>query len=444
MKELNSSLIYKLELERELRRSLRRMIFWCKFFGVAPINLNFQTDAHQNLSFFKILLLNCRFVLHVLWSLLILTAIAISIHYERSFDERDTSSFILKCLYMGEYLFNISNCLLIVIGCHYQRRVYIKYFNRIIDIDMEFRECGVTTNYSQLNGYVKKFWYCSALFMVLATISDLMYYFNLNDFIRSATIFILSNLLTIVTFIAYFGLLYVLKERYKIIQSLLLQLVHQNEELSTRKPVEHYTLAVFDVMNIKKSAYRVPTLTMIQQINRLRKIYYDLAMFNEDINSSFGMLIISTTMSSFIVVSTQLYAFYDIARSRDGISDIYLAIYSGLWFIFNSVKVLLILLLNHHVCVERLRSRGATSREFLIFQKSLVTSALYSFKFNKEYRKLQASLYKFSLQIFHLKRYQDMTGILNLDLTLLTTIIGSLTTYFVILVQFGDYDHLSY
>lgn len=405
MKELNSSVIYKLDSERNLRHSLRRMMFWCKFFGVAPINLNFQTDDRQTIFSFQKCRSNCLFVLHILWSLSILIAIAVSIHYERSFDERDTSSFILKCLYMGEYLFNISNCLLIVIGCHYQRGVYINYFNRIVAIDMEFRECGATTNYSDLDRYVKKFWYCSATFMILATISDLLYYFDWYDFVRSSIIFILSNLLSIVTFIEYFGLLYILKMRYRTITRLLLQLVHQNDERSTKKSFENYTLAVFDVMKTKQNAYQTLTSTMIQRINRLRKIYYDLVMFNEDVHSSFGILIINTTMSSFIVVSTQLYAFYDIARSVDGISDIYLAIYSGVWFILNSVKVLLIVLMNHHVCVEVQFNvlvmcdscfialpRGAKSDEFLIFQKSLVTSALYSFKFNKEYRMLQASV----------------------------------------------------
>lgn len=353
MKELNSILIYKLELERNLKHSLQRIIFWCKFFGVAPINLHFDSSKEKTSTRKE----NCQptslFVLHLMWSLLILTSISVSIYYERSYDERDTTSFILKCLYMGEYLFNIFNCSIIVIGCHYQRRVYKQYFNKIIAIDMKFQECDVTTDYSKLEKYFKIFWYRSALFMAVATISDLMYYFSVKDFIRSAIVFILSNLLTIVTLIEYFGLLYVLKERYISICNALNQLIDQYNEFSKKKSIEkHATFTVFDMMKIKQNAYIDPMLTIMKQINRLRKIYYDLAIFNEDINSSFGILIISTTMTTFIVVSTQLYAFYDIAKSPDGISDIYLAIYSGLWFIFNSGKVFLILLLNHHVFVE--------------------------------------------------------------------------------------------
>lgn len=351
-KESNSTLIYKLESERNLRHALQRITFWCKFFGVAPVTLNFEpTHTHQRQSIFskENLPSNCRFVLHVLWSVSILTAISVSIYYERSYDERDSTSFILKCLYMGEYLFNIFNCLIIVIGCHYQRRVYSQYFNRIIAIDMELRECGVTNDYSRLDKYIKKFWYCSALFMMVATVSDLMYYFSLKDFVRSAFVFIVSNLLTIVTLIEYFGLLFVLKERYQSICNVLLQLVNQNN--SKGKSYENYTtLILFDM--IKKNAYVDPTVVVMKRLNKLRKIYYDLAMFNEDINESFGILIISIHLTTFIVVSTQLYAFYDIAKSSDGIDNIFLAIYSGLWFIFNSGKVLLILLMNHHVCVE--------------------------------------------------------------------------------------------
>lgn len=345
----------KLELERNLQRSLQRITFWCKFFGVAPVNLRFEpiTEKAQNVFSKETLLSNCRFVFHVMWSLAILIGISISIYYERSYDERDSTSFILKCLYMGEYLFNIFNCTIIVVGCHYQRRVYNQYFHRIVNIDMEFNECGVTTDYSRLDKYIKKFWYCSASFMFLATISDLMYYFSLKDFVRSAMVFIVSNLLTIVTFIEYFGLLYFLKERYKSICNMLLQLVDQNDRFSQRKSFEnHATVTVFDVMKIRPNLYVDPTLAIMQRLNRLRKIYYDLAMFNEDINSSFGILIISTTMTTFIVVSTQLYAFYDIANSSAGIDDIFLAIYSGVWFVFNSGKVLLILLMNHHVCFE--------------------------------------------------------------------------------------------
>lgn len=353
MKELNSSLIYKLELEQNLKRSLQRIIFWCKFFGVAPVNLRLDRTGSETVFSKENLRSNCLFILHITWSVLILTAISICIYYERSYDERDSTSFILKCLYMGEYLFNIFNCTLIVIGCHYQRRMYINYFNRIIDIDMELRECGASTDYSQLRKYIKKFCYCCALFMLLATISDLMYYFNLFDFVRSAIVFIVSNLLTIVTLIEYFALLYVLKERYKIICQLLLKLVNRIDECASRKSCENYaSLTVFDVMKIKQKVYLDSTTEITQQLNRLRKIYYDLAMFNEDINSSFGILIISTTVTTFIVVSTQLFAFYYIAKSADGIDDVYLAIYSGLWFIFNSGKVLLILLLNHHVSVE--------------------------------------------------------------------------------------------
>lgn len=377
MKESNLTLIYKLELERNLRRSLQRITFWCKFFGVAPVNLSFESTAEKSQSIFsrQNLKSNFLFVLHVMWSLSILTAISISIYYERSYDERDSTSFILKCLYMGEYLFNIFNCTLIVVGCHYQRRVYNQHFHRIVAIDMEFKECGVTTNYSQLKKYIKKFWYYSASFMLLATISDLMYYFSLKDFVRSAIVFILSNLLTIVTLIEYFGLLYVLKEGYKSICNVLLQLVDQNDEFSKRKSFEnHAILTVFDVMKIRPNAYVDPTLAIIQRLNKLRKIYYDLAMFNEDINTSFGILIISTTMTTFIVVSTQLYAFYDIAKSPDGINDIYLAIYSGLWFIFNSGKVILILLLNHYVCVEVIYCRNYHRQSF-------------SFEYNKQLKK---------------------------------------------------------
>lgn len=359
MKELNLNLIYKLELENNLRRAVQRITFWCKFFGVTPINLKYEsnTDSYPSIFSKEKPLSNCRFVLHVMWSLLILTAISVCIYYERSYDERDTASFILKCLYMGEYLFNIFNCTLIVVGCHYQRRVYNQYFNRIIGIDMELKECGVTTDYSRLDKYIKKCWYCSALFMMLATISDLLYYFSLKDFVRSAIVFIVSNLLTIVTLIEYFGLLYVLKERYQSICNLLHQLVDQSDELSKKKSIEtHATLTLFDMMKIRQNAYVDPTLAIMQRLNKLRKIFYDLAMFNEDINTSFGILIISITMTTFIVVSTQLYAFYDIAESPDGISDIYLAIYSGLWFFFNSGKVFLILLFNHHVCVEVIQS----------------------------------------------------------------------------------------
>ncbi len=349
MKELNSTLIYKLDLERNLRRSLQRIMFWCKFFGVAPVNLRFEATTTENI-FSKE---NCFFILHVVWSLLILIAISICIYFERSYDERDSTSFILKCLYLGEYSFNIFNCSLIVIGCHYQRRMYKNYFNRMIDIDMEFKECGATTDYSRLDKYIKKFWYCSAMFMILSTISDLMYYFSLQDFVRSAILFILSHLLTIVTLIKYFGLLYFLKERYKTICTLLRQLVDQNDEFSKSRSFDHHsTSTLFEMMKIKQNIYVDPALAIVQRINRLRKIYYDLAMFNEDINSSFGILIISTTMTTFIVVSTQLYAFYDIAKSPDGINDINLAVYSGIWFLLNSGKVLLILLLNHHVCVE--------------------------------------------------------------------------------------------
>lgn len=353
MKELNLKLIYKLELERNLNRSLQRIVFWCKFFGVCPINLNFQYSKETTPTRKENVQSTCLFVLHLMWSLLILTSISISIYYERSYDERDTASFILKCLYMGEYLFNIFNCSLIFIGCHYQQRVYQQYFNKIIDIDMKFHECEVTTDYSKLGKYLKTFWHCSALFMVLATISDLMYYFNLKDFVRSAIVFILSNLLTIVTLIEYFGLLYYLRERYESICDALNHLIEEHNDFSKKKPIEkHATLTVFDMMKVKQNAYVDPMLATMQQINRLRQIYYDLAIFNEDINSSFGILIISTTMTTFIVISTQLYAFYDIAKSPDGISDTFLAIYSGLWFIFNTVKVFLILLLNHHVCVE--------------------------------------------------------------------------------------------
>lgn len=280
-------LIYKLNLEKNLKRSLQRTTFWCKFFGVAPINLNFNSSAETQNN----LQSNCLFVLHIMWSLLILTSISISIYYERSYDERDSSSFILKCLYMGEYLFNIFNCTIIVIGCHYQRQAYKRYFKKIIEIDMEFKECGITTDYSKLEKYLKKFWYCSAMFMALATVSDLLYYFNFKDFIRSAIVFILSHLLTIVTLIEYFGLLYVLKERYQNICIVLNQLIDQSDEFSKKKSFEKlFTLTMHDMVKIKKNAFVDPALAIMQRLNKLRKIYYDLAIFNEDINSSFGIL----------------------------------------------------------------------------------------------------------------------------------------------------------
>lgn len=151
----------------------------------------------------------------------------------------------------------------------------------------------------------------------------------------------------------------------------------------------------------------------------LRKQHAELSRLMTLLNKCFGLLIILTIVAAYIILSTQFYAFYKMTEGFEP-NDIWLTLYTTLWIVLHSGKVLLVLYPINDVCDERKRSGN------ILFDMNLSESTTKD-----------ASMIKtFADQLLHENSPPNAMRIINLDLTLAGTMIGILTTYLIILIQF--------
>lgn len=371
MNDFNYILKYKKTLCQKLFHSMKHFILLCQLFCTAPINIKFKNNElirspSTNINCFK-------FLLHYIWCFTVLCCILTSTYFQHlEFDKE--MSFITRILYLGEYVFSIFNSVFILIGCHYQRTCFKKYFLNIIDIDMKLLKCGEKTSYIFIRKLLIKFIVVYIIFFGCVIIIDLFYNrIDAKSFFRSSTVYVIPNIISMLSLTQYFGLLFAIKERYKKVNDILKKLTTMDMDFdidavgNLTEKCNKQMLTIFLSLEMQKGfAQRISTSskfnvnnnnygrgnkTLENILNSLRKIYADLNCFNKNVTSSFGALVISTIISTFLILSIQFYAFYKIFEGFNT-QDLSLTFYTTFWIILHGGKVILILLFNYKIIKE--------------------------------------------------------------------------------------------
>ncbi|CAO1349680.1 unnamed protein product [Diamesa serratosioi] len=325
--------------------------------------------------------------------------------------------FMTRILYVGEYIIGTFNLILIIIGCQYQKKNYIILFTRLIDVDIKLQKCGIRPNYSVTKIYLQRSMISYTIFFLCVICVDFLYNrMSAGGFFRSSTVYTMPNIVSLLALTQYAAALHYIRDKFRIINTMLRRLILDNNFKGIFKKNKLNIISVLS-METNKS------IGIDQILNLLRKQHAELSRLVELLNKCFGILIVFTLIAAYIILSTQFYAFYKMSEGFD-VHDIWLTIYTILWVILHGGKVVLILLPINDISDEQMKTGNYL---FEIDLPSIKDSTN-----NETYFMIK----KFADQLLHERSPPNALRIINLDLTLLSTIIGALTTYLVILIQF--------
>lgn len=334
MKELNQ--IYKLQSSEDLFQSaIRFLIFLCQIFGVAPVPLTFSRDA--KLDGFRWKILKCS---HQIWCGIIIIGISSSFYFQHiKFNTIAQYSQIKVLLHIGEYISIISTCVACVIGSQIQRSMYNKYFQNLIEIDAKLTECGSRINFKNLKRFIIKCIAICFLFeIVMVSVFALSFFGEEHSIVRNITLYVIPHIMVLLAIIKYCSLLYAIQERcYNtslMLKKISFDLLFKKEYRLTRNTM-HATIT---------------ENTICRKVNCLRLAFLDISKLTSDVNGSFGILIISILVSTFLILSTEFFAFYEFIEKSA--PDFYLPFLSVLWIFFYGGRIIFVLRMNHAVNIE--------------------------------------------------------------------------------------------
>lgn len=334
MNELDQ--IYKLQsTEDSFKSSIRLLIFLCQLFGVAPVLISFSRNEKFDGFRWKLV----RYF-HQIWCFMIIIGITTSFYFQHvKFNTIAQYSQIKVLLHIGEYVSIISTCMACVIGSQMNRNTYNEYFHKLIDIDSKLRECGFRTNFQNLKRFtIKCMTLCFLFEIVMVSVFAISFFGEDHSIVRNITLYVIPHIMVLLAIIKYCSLLYAIQDRYHNISILLKKI---SFDLLFKKEYRRtHTVAQISVTENK----------ICQKLNCLRLAFLDICAFTSDVNGSFGVLIISILVSTFLILSTEFFAFYEFVEQSA--PDLYVPCLSVLWIIFYGGRIIFVLRMNHAVNIE--------------------------------------------------------------------------------------------
>uniref|UniRef100_A0A182QQ40 Gustatory receptor n=1 Tax=Anopheles farauti TaxID=69004 RepID=A0A182QQ40_9DIPT len=392
-------------------QSTRRLLRIGQLFGTVPWAVTlFEGDERPVASSWQVRLLCAS---NVLYSLALMVAVVVATvlqHVEYDWQ----MPFMTRMLYISEYITANGVVMLVLAGCHYQRRCYGRFSEQLLAIANDVATCGGAVDFRRVESMLNRVLASAILFFASVLMVDFLY----NDrmfwsFVRSSAIYTLSNVINVLGLVQYAYVLYFAFLFYHNTNQLLMSYTRHSRD--ARDDKRRYCPAEI-VLPINGALY-----DYAQLIDVLRRTHLQLSKLTEQVNGCFGILIVSTTTASFIVLSLQFFAIYQATTVRRWtLNETYLLVYTVLWIVLHAAKVLMILYPCHLTQQERDRTGPI----------------LYHFDTTARDVALNNALTKFSSQLLHQQGSQTACGVINLEMTLISTMVGALTTYLVILIQF--------
>lgn len=402
---------YQRNIDREFYNSFKMFLRINQIFSSAPVNINFFTPTGPQSSNQKTIEKVSSSV-HSLFGIVISTLVIWATYLQRiQFD--GNVGFLTSLLYLGEYIVGILNLLLIIIGSRYQRKCYTIIFKRLVSVDMNLQKCGVQPNFDNMRITLRRVMISYAMFFVFVIFVDFMYNdMQARDFIRSSTVYTVPNIISTLALTQYSMVIYYARNKFRTINVILKRLISNGNSVGDSQ-IGNNQLCIISVLGRSRNGTE-------KILNILRRQHTELSRLVEFLNKCFGVLIVLILVAAYIILSIQFYAFYRITVGFEKV-DLWLIAYTILWVILHGGKVLLILYPTHDIIDER-KLTGVLLFENDITCKSFDTNTMKTF----------------ANQLLHETTPPNACRVINLDLTILGTMLGTLTTYLIILIQFDD------
>uniref|UniRef100_A0A336M6L3 Gustatory receptor n=1 Tax=Culicoides sonorensis TaxID=179676 RepID=A0A336M6L3_CULSO len=404
----------------ELEAVIKPFIFLCQIFCTAPPCIKFSDEIFKIKDEYR---LNCKqriiSYIHHIWSCFVLISVCLATYYQNTqFDY--SMGFLTKTLYIGEYVFAAFNVVLIIIGCNYQRRNYFYFFEQLIDIDMELLKCGVKPKYPKYKKDFNQMMGCYSIFFTLVLLVDFFYNkMNVPSFFRSSTVYTIPNIIWVLSLSQFGSVMLLVKVKLKTINAILLGICKEMPYAEDTETREKLLLAV--VLKIENEKIKPGENVSCKVVESLRRLHAKVCVVGHSATNSFGILLSITILAGFVVLNIQFFQLYKTSESLEPY-DLFLFLYTLLWIVLYGGKVVGILYVGHIVSEE----------------KAKTGPILYDLegREDKQDTHFRDIIHKFSMQLLHEESSHTACGVVKLELTILSSLLNTLTTYLVILIQF--------
>lgn len=388
----------KRNIEKEFKGSLRSFLLVCQIFCAAPIN-RAQSYASKNRA--KILTRA-----HFAYGIIIFTVFLFAL-YSKIKSAAHSEGLMRSILFLFEVATGMLELLLVVISCQYQKKQYSIFLKRLISIDLNLQKCGIQPNFDLLRKYLNRSMVVYAIFFTLtAIVSFNIKKWNFEEFAIYYTTFIVPNIVSTLALTQYSTVLFCIRDKLRSINAVLRLLV-------TSSNFDDDCQVVMSVLSIS-----IGKLETEKVLNILRRQHAEISRLMEQLNECFGVLIVLVIISAYINLSIEFFLLYKFIMDFDG-TYVWDMLFSLLWLVLQAAKVLLVLHPISDVCEER----------------KLSGNLLFEINFQRRDSNVALELKTFSDQILHTPA-PTACRIIYLDFKIAGTMVGVITTYMIILIQF--------
>lgn len=286
-----------------------RILFWCsQLFGATPINLNLFTPKSKSTTHIVYLTNG----LHLLWTVGVGTAM-IGCMYWMYVSVTIYLDTLNICLDMCEFLSSVLNCTIAMVGSNWQRHKFSAFSRTLNDLDDQLAtgfnlpETVFQSLSNRLSVLVR--WQFAAMVFLNGNTTLLIYIhtaFTNVPLLVGAGVYVLPNIILLLTMIQYNSLLFIVRTRIECVGSDLRTIAKQ-----------------MNAMSYCQWRLIVGLRTRIQFAQRM---YRDLIVLEQAVHRSFGVLMVSTMVTSFLIITIELYEFYAFVNHRFSITLLFHAV----------------------------------------------------------------------------------------------------------------------
>uniref|UniRef100_A0A182WIB5 Gustatory receptor n=1 Tax=Anopheles minimus TaxID=112268 RepID=A0A182WIB5_9DIPT len=384
-------------LVRNLKRTLRNLLAVGQIFAVVPWDVEpFEPEPAHALCWFRKFIR----VAHAVYSIVIIVAVGAATLFHHS-DIVSSDFFAIRTLYFAEHIITNIIILLIMTGGRFLRTFYSTFGNEVLSIGHSLYICEASIDFRLVEIIINRLVTGSLLYFCSLVVLDFLFNADTScEFICRTLVYTLPNTIHVFALHQYVAMQLLVCYFFRLINEVL-------------------------VRYGDRSSKKVSDCTKL--LERLRKAHLRLTNLTTQLNDRFGILILCTVLSSFVVLNLQLFNLYkvtEITRNRIWNSNDTLQLaYILMWIGLHAAKILLILFPVHRGRLERDRT-GPTLYQFALPCATNDPASDVSMKF--------------AGQLLHGTRPYKACGVITLDLTLISKIVAALTTYLVILIQFDS------
>ena len=322
-------------IRHQFKQTIRHFLFACQIFGVIPVDVNFFNEKTSKKD--EILKIG-----QILWSTILVSSITCASVYQNlnlSFEQ----DFVSKVLYFGEYAIFILNMLILLYGCHIKVSYYKEFVGKMLELYLSINRFNGQLIFPKLEKRLALFLMGFAVFFGVSLILD--YLSNdqiVGDFFRSATVYILPNIIGVLSLEKYRFILYFIGYCYTMINETL-QHFASDVTLIPKNKIDQKSdsLAIYHVIMSSDNL----SFCYGSMVESLRKVHLRLSRLVVKCNSLFGVIVVITVVDSFAVLARQLFLLYKMSKNSNfEMKDIafifYILCWIGLytWKLFEILK----------------------------------------------------------------------------------------------------------